>query len=293
MDLSVTQRGDSLAISGSLDELEIFDFITGSANFAVTRRLVDVDLDGDGDAYTGIALQLDNAGLLTFALDQLVVSIPAGGGGGLSVTSGQLGIAILSAPLASGADTRSWTAVTGKDIGIELAVDGISAVVTQGSVLLNQAAGDRSGTPASAVNWVKADLTTNGLVDFNADGGYTPGSAPVDPGATLSPPVLMPITSRGEKLAVAGRLISLDIFGILGGEADFALQSSVVDVDFDGTGSGTDRLLNASLLTFGLTNLSLSVGLGGVGLSISGGSLGIATITPARRRRATRGRGAR
>ena len=290
VDLSIKQRGDSLAISGSLTTLNVFDFITGSANFAITRQAVDVDLDGDGSAATGE--QLDNAGLLTIGLSQLDVSI--GGSGGLSVTSGQLGVAILSAPVAAG-DTRSWTAVTGRDIGVTLDVPGITATVVQGAVVVNRAAGAKNATAASEVNWVKSDLTTNGLVDLDPNGAYTGGSDPIDPGKNLSPVAPMPIVIRGRKLAVAGRLTGLNIFDLISGSADFALQTSVVDVDFDGqAGTTSDRLDDASLMTFGLSNLSLSVGLGAVGLSITGGSLGIATLTPAApaRRRSTADRGA-
>ena len=196
------------------------------------------------------------------------------------MTSGRLGIAILSAPVAAG-DTRSWTAITGRDIAVALDVPGISATVVGGSVVVNQASGAKNGTAATEVNWVKADLTTNGLVDLDPNGGYAGGSDPIDPGKTLSPVAPMPITTRGRKLAVAGRLTGLNIFDLISGSADFALQTSVVDDDFDGSGTTTDdRLDDASLMTFGLSNLSLSVGLGAVGLSITGGSLGIATLTP-------------
>ena len=215
--------------------------------------------------------------LLTIALDQLNVSI-GGGGTGLTVTSGTLGIAILNAPVAAG-DTRSWTAITGKDIGITLNVPGIVATVTQGKVLVNRASGLKNGVAPTAVNWVKPDLTTNGLIDFNADAGYTPSAALVDPGKTLDPAVLMPITLRGQKLAIGGRLENLDIFQLITGNADFALETRLVDVDLDGNAATTnDRLDDASLLTFGLSNLDLDVGFGGVGLSITGGSIGIAVL---------------
>ena len=84
----------------------------------------------------------------------------------------------------------------------------------------------------------------------------------------------MPITVRGKKLAVAGRLISLDIFGILSGEADFALQTRWSTSTSTAAAARRTIGSRASLMTFGLSNLSLSVGLGGVGLSISGGWLG-------------------
>ena len=169
VNLSIKQQGDSLAISGTLSTLNVFDFITGSANFAITRQAVDVDLDGDGDATTGVADQLDNAGLLTIALDQLQVSVGAAGTG-VEVTSGTLGIAILSAPVAPG-DTRSWTAITGKDIGLEIDLPGITADVEQGTVLFNRASGLKNGVAPVAVNWAKADGTTNGLIDLNPAAG--------------------------------------------------------------------------------------------------------------------------
>ena len=255
----------------------MFDFIAGSANFAVTRQAVDVDLDGDGDAATGVADQLNNAGLMTIALDQLTVSI-GGAGTGLTVTSGTLGIAILNAPVAAG-DTRSWTAITGKDIGINLTFPGIEADIEDGTVLVNRASGLKNGVAPTAVNWVMSDLTTNGLIDFNADLGYTPSATLVDPGKTLIPAVPMPIKMRGQKLAIGGRLTGLDIFGILTGDADFALETKLVDVDFDGSAATTsDRLDDASLLTFGLSNLDLDIGFAGQGLHIGGGSLGIAIL---------------
>jgi hypothetical protein len=234
-DLAIKQRGDSLAISGSLSTLNVFDFITGSAHFAITRQAVDVDVDGDGNAATGE--QLNDAGLLTIALDQLNVTI--GGAGGLSVTSGQLGIAILNAPVAAG-DTRSWTAVTGKDIGVSLSVPGMTATVVGGAVVVNRASGGEGRHARDRGRLGQGDLTTNGLVDFNAAGGYTTGSALVDPGANLNPAVAMPIAIRGKKLAVGGQLTSLNLFGLITGSADFALQTSVVDVDFDGAGGSTD-----------------------------------------------------
>ena len=163
-----------------------------------------------------------------------------------------------------------------------LDVPGISAAVIEGAVLLNQASGLKDGVAPVAVDWAKADLTDERPGRLQRRRRLHPGLAAGRSGRDAEPAGADADHGRGKKLAVAGRLISLDIFGVLSGEADFALQTSVVDVDFDGSGTTTgDRLDDASLMTFGLSNLSLSVGLGGVGLSISGGSLGIATLTPA------------
>ena len=38
VDLEITQNGNSLLLSGTLTGLNIFDFITGGASFAVTRQ---------------------------------------------------------------------------------------------------------------------------------------------------------------------------------------------------------------------------------------------------------------
>src|SRR5262245_66512409 len=46
----ITRTGDALRIEGDLTNLSIAGFITGSAHFAVTKELVDVDVDGLGFA---------------------------------------------------------------------------------------------------------------------------------------------------------------------------------------------------------------------------------------------------
>ena len=279
--LPVTLRGSQLAVAGSLTGLNIFGFVTGAANFAITIQTVDVDLDGDGSAATGE--QLDNAQLITVALDQLNLSIGAAGAG-LAVTSGSLGIALLAAPTpASGTDTRSWLSLSASNLGITLAIPGISATVTNGSVQLNRASGAKDGTTnTTSLNWVTTEGgNQNGLVDFNSAGGYTPNlSTLVDPGAALSPPVAMPVKTRGDVTAVAGTLTNLNVFGLLTGSANFAMVSKQVDVDLDGSNATTDdRLDNATLLTIGLSALNLSVGAGGAGLAIGpNGTVGIAVI---------------
>jgi hypothetical protein len=118
--MPVTLRGSQLAVAGTLSNLNIFDFVTGSANFALTSQTVDVDLDGDGNASTGE--QLNDATLMTFALDELNLTLGADGVG-LAVTSGALGIAILSAPApATGTDNRSWVGLSAQNLGITLTI---------------------------------------------------------------------------------------------------------------------------------------------------------------------------
>ena len=199
--LPVTLRGAQTAVAGTLQNLDIFGFVTGGANFAMQSRTVDVDLDGTGD--TG-GEQLNDATLLTIALDELNLSIGAGGAG-LAVTSGRLGIAILTAPKTA-TDNRSWLALSASNLGITLSIPGITATVTNGSVLLNRASGAKDTVAnTTELNWVTTEGgIQNGLIDFNSAGAYTANlSELVDPGAALSPPVAMPVTVRGEAKVAA------------------------------------------------------------------------------------------
>src|SRR5918994_3951691 len=265
--LPVTLRGAQTAVAGTLQNLSIFGFVTGSASFAMQSRLVDVDLDANGNGSDGD--QLNDATLLTIALDQLNLSIGAAGAG-LSVTSGRLGIAVLTPPKTA-TDDRSWLALSASNLGITLSVAGITATVTNGSLLLNQAS---PATNTRFLDWATPtgpqNTLQNLLIDFNPADGYTSNPTQfVDPASALSqpvttpptPPITMPITVRGQQMAVSGTLSNLNVFDVLTGGASFALVTQQVDVDLDGLSSTTDdRLDNATLLTFGLSNLSLTVG---------------------------------
>src|SRR4029450_10672369 len=84
------------------------------------------------------------------------------GGVGLSIAGGSLGIATITpkAP-ASGTDTRSWSAVTGKNLAVTLSIPGITGTVSNGSGRINRASGvltPPSGSPVDAValNWATA-----------------------------------------------------------------------------------------------------------------------------------------
>ena len=278
--MPVTLRGAQTAVAGELTNLNLFDLITGGANFALTSQSVDVDLDGDGNALTGE--QLDNATLLTVALSDVTLFVGIDGVG-LALTGGSIGIAVISAPApATGTDTRSWTAVSADDVGVELDLPEITADVSEVSLRIGSASGLKNGIAATPVDWVMADGTTNGLVDLNPAGAYTAGSDPVDPGAGLIPPVEMPVTQRGDSLAISGTLEDLNMFDFIEGSAKFAITRQAVDVDLDGDGDAATgvalQLDNAGLLTIGLDELDVSIG-GDGGLSVTSGQLGIAILS--------------
>ena len=64
---------------------------------------------------------------------------------------------------------------------------------------------------------------------------------------------------------------------LITGSAQFAIGMSTIDLS---TGDGTPDLNNASLVTVALSALNLQVGVGGYGMTLTGGTLGLAAITP-------------
>ena len=226
--------------------LNIFDFITGSANFSVTRRLVDVDLDGDEDGETGA--QLDDAGLLTIGLSNLTLSVGVPGIG-LTVSGGNLGIATINEV---GGQARVWTAVSANAINVTLTLPGITASVNNVTLAV--------GSGPADLDWTKA-------IDLDAADGFEAAGA-VDPGETLAPEVDLTITLVENSVSLSGALTNLNVFDFITGGASFAVTRKLVDVDLDGDGNALtgEQLNDAGLLTIGLSSLTLSVGIPGVRL---------------------------
>ena len=76
---------------------------------------------------------------------------------------------------------------------------------------------------------------------------------------------------------VSGTLESLNIVNLITGSAQFAIGMSTINLS---TGDGTPDLNGATLVTVALSNLNLQVGVGGYGMTLTGGTLGLAAITP-------------
>ncbi|UCF08685.1 MAG: fibronectin type III domain-containing protein, partial [Thermoplasmata archaeon] len=245
--------------TGSLNNIDIFGLISGSVNFSISKDKVDVDLDGEVTVPNNGFY--DDATLLTVALYDLQLKVGVAGFG-IGITNGNLGIASIKS------GDLSWTAVRAKDITATIALPGITAGVSNFAVEINKA----DGPGASALDWTKS-------VDMDpADGFGTAGT--VDPGEALTPAVDMAIGFTSEYLRVSGKLTTLDIFGLITGQVNFALVRQKVDVDLDGevTVPNDDFYDDATLLTFALYNLQLKVGTTGFGIDIANGNLAIASI---------------
>ncbi len=262
--LPITATGAQLLLSGMLTGLNVFNVIAGSASFALSQTTAAISPTGAAPA------TVTGATLLTLALSNLQATAGAGGFG-LSITGGDLGIAVIEAPKpTTGSDSRYWIAVTGSGLAGSLTLGGaVSATVGNLSVAINQAGGkDANGVASSALDWTK---------DVSLDGGTT-FAATVDPGANLpSPPSpSLAITSTAAGFSLGGSLTSLNVFNVIGGTANFALSESTVAVSF--TGASPVNVAGATLLTVALSNLQATAGNGSFGVSITGGDLGIAVI---------------
>ena len=94
---------------------------------------------------------LDGATLIQVGLSNIQASVVAGGFG-LTVTGGDLGLAIITAPTpATGTDSRYWIAVNGSGLAASLTLGGVTASVQSLDLQVNQAGGtDASNNPAVA-----------------------------------------------------------------------------------------------------------------------------------------------
>ena len=258
-----------VTLGGRLTNLNIFNLFKGSADFGISDISPVTVTPPTGP-------QVTDGTLITVGLSNIVASAGTGGFG-LSISGGDLGLAIIEPPApAMGTDSRYWIAVDATGIGASLNLGGISASVMSLGVQANQFGGtDASGNPTSELNWM-SDITVNGTT-------YT-----VDPGANISPapPSSLAITysATSPALSVSATGAQVNIFNLLTGSANFTLTQSTTNVSF--TGSAPASLVGASLVQVSFSDLDLSLGTSSFGLTISDGAIGVAAIQRQRRPRA-------
>jgi hypothetical protein len=239
-------------------ELDLFGFITGNANFAFAQQTVNVELSSTET--------LADASMIIIALSDVDVFVGVDDVG-FAVTDGQFGLAHIKSTVTG--DSRSYLGIKASLADASLVgIDGLTASVSNVSVLINQASGDDGfGLGAEPLDWSSMiDLDdTNGL-DFNDV---------VDPGQYLDPAVDLTLDFTGE-LFQAGGSIALDLFGLVAGSGDFVFRKQQVSVKL----SDTETLSDASLIMLAMSNVNASVGINGVGFVVAGGTLGLAQIKP-------------
>ena len=267
--LSIGLSGPLFAMSGTLSELNLFNVIQGSANFAIqVNQDVSVTIPVTG----GTTTTLSGATLFQLGLGHISASVGAGGFG-LNVTAGNLGIAVVEPPApASGTDSRYWIGVDANSLQANLRLGGVTASVQSLNLDLNQAGGvDPNNVAAIALDWMQPIKAADGT------------TITVDPGQDLTPSVSLAINySQGPVFSISATAAAVNIFNIITGSADFALSRSTTNVSF--TGAAPASLTGASLIQVALYNLNLNIGVSGFGLSITGGDIGVVAVrapTPA------------
>src|SRR5438309_2026716 len=131
-----------LAAEGDLTSLNVFDLLSGSMHFSLSKSPV-----------TLTSPPVNNQPLLAFSFSQLnlAVGTPTFG---LSITSGSIHAAALS----DGAGA-SWFGLHGTGLSGSLNVPGVTATVAGLEVKVNQF----SGTASAAIDWTQAALTSTNV----------------------------------------------------------------------------------------------------------------------------------
>jgi hypothetical protein len=226
----------------------------------ISGRVVDVDLAGfvHGSA-TQVTLTLRTVSNTTLALtDATLLELAVTG---LDVTLGVSGfgvelggnIAIESLGATGVGDTRKWLAVDGSSLTATLNLSPITASVTGGKLQLNQSSGlSAAGIAAGTIRDWESAVGAAHRFAFTVDGPFA---------------------------IVSGSLTNLDLAGLVTGSADFSVGKRLVDATTpEGLATG------ASLLTLSLSNLHLNAGTDAFGITLTGGSVTVASLAAGARR---------
>ena len=152
------------------------------------------------------------------------------------------------AAIAAPSDSRRWIAVEGIGLAATITVPGVTATIQSLSIDFNGATGG-----AQAIDWT---------ADVGSLTGTTFAAAPVDVATASGPQQVgetVPIVSVSGTLTLSiGSFVTVT-------NAQFSLTSTIVSLDLNG--DGTADVSGATLLTIGLSDVSLQIGAGGVDFS--------------------------
>ena len=229
-----------LKVSGTAT-INLFNLVAGTVGFSLTTQTVtNVSVGG------GPVLASGTLTTIGLTVSNLFLGV---GGIGFTLTSGSVTVAILS-PTAT-TDTRRWTAVSAQLGGASLVgIPGITLTATELDIDVNQAS-----TGATPLNWTTAF------------------------GGSITPPV----TLSGPLLEIAATA-SLSIGSFVYASGSFVIESGG---DVYVTPAGATGTVHVSLLELGVSNANVfagvgandSTGAGGIGVSLSSVSLGLALMS--------------
>ena len=169
-------------------------YLSGSATFGLSETTAAISFTGTAPA------SVTGATLFTLALSNLQAS--AGGGGfGMSLSGGDLGLAVVQAPKPqSGTDSRTWVAVTGSGLSGSLSLGTALSASVSGVARRDQLRQrlDSGSDAASPLDWTRMCPSTAACT-FGAT---------IDPGANIAPAgsVVLPVTAKARALLLSGSL---------------------------------------------------------------------------------------
>ena len=245
------------AIGGTLT-LDVFGYLEATATFELTRRVVDVDVDEDGfgTADATPADDMANASLLTvdLAITDMFIGVP--GSVGISVSEGNLTLAMLKAdPLTAPSDLRSYTALMTSVGGASLVgIPGIEVNV----VSLAYESNLYSVPDTGPLNWGNSIDLQPGSATFVSDPVYA-GDTLIDPDIFLLQGELN--LSIGEGFVLASGQFDIDIRNAQTEGGAFDVTDDVVTVT------------NANVLNINLEHVFLFVGVNGAFVKDADGSV--------------------
>ena len=255
-DYALTLTGKVTRVAATITELNLFDFVTATdGGIAYESSVADVTGLAGGD--------LTDATLTRIAITVGTASIGAGGIG-ISVTGGALYVASIT-PRDPVADPRHWQTIESSLATGELnGIDGLTLKLADLEVKFNTAANTTIPTAVvPAIDWTSM-VNSGPLSITRADG--------TDYALTLT----------GKVTRVAATISELNAFDFLTGEGSIAYESTPADVNLDGGAfGGAGDLDDATLTRIAITLTDASVGAGGIGFHVDGGTLYLATLTPA------------
>src|SRR6185503_18554637 len=259
-------------------------YIAGTAAFALERRTLDVDTDGNGTA------DLLKATVQTVALSVTNATVQVAGVAKVKV-SGTLGLASVTA--AGSVTGARYSAMKMGDVSVEV-VGGVAGLSLTGTFTVSRL--DTNAVAATApagtarLDWAKAfDLDGDGAKDVLNPGALlaTPAALSIDFASSMEMVLAGTVSGTGTydngtpgntADDLANVLLAIDPIYIAG-TAAFALERRTLDVDTDG--NGTADLLKATVQTVALSVTNATVQVAGVAKVKVSGTLGLASVTAA------------
>ena len=193
------------------------------------------------------------------------------------VLTGHAGFSVTKAPVQVGADTGTLLLFTLSDFELAVGTDDFGVKITGHDFTLASLTSATGGAwLAIQASGLDATLSAGSAFSAAVSGvalAINTGTSPLDWSTVTG--AAHGITVPAGTTKVSGELTALTIAGVVTGHAHFDVTKSTVSFS---AGGGAPE--SGTLLVFTLTSLGLEVGVPGFGLSITSGTITVATLAP-------------